>query len=419
MIPFNRDNWCLLHGDSHAKLKELPDESVHVCVTSPPYFLLREYLNQDDPSKALEIGQEQTPEEFIQALVKVFSEVKRVLHPTGTLWINLAGSFIASKGRKTSSEYINTPARLAEALRKEGWLLRSEMIWAKINPLPESTFGWQWERCKVKLDKAKREGKTAWVNCPGCDKCKANDGFVLRKGAWRPTRAHEMIYLFAKSDRYYCDGNAVKQPARDSTVMRDRYTRILYNEDEQYAVQHDHETDSGGQANLKTWQIFQVEGTPLDHYASFPSGIPSLAIQAGTSEKGVCSKCGKPWSRVVERESHGDTRAGLRDKDAFPGKHLWRSTRDTDEPFVGVKTLGWKPSCNCVDSLPTESVVLDPFCGTGTSGVVALSLGRKFVGVELSEEYVEISKQCLESRGSVRKARPTPQTEPIEGFFED
>lgn len=151
-------NYQIILGDCLDSMRSLPDQSVNCCVTSPPYFGLRDYGVDG------QIGLEETPEQFIQKLVEVFREVRRVLRDDGTLWLNIGDSY--GKGK----QLLGIPWRLAFALQADGWVLRQEIIWHKPNPMPES----------VK------------------DRC---------------TKAHEQIFLLSKSPRYYFDSEAMKEPA--------------------------------------------------------------------------------------------------------------------------------------------------------------------------------------------------------------
>lgn len=184
----------ILIGDVRDRLKQLPDESVHCCVTSPPYFGLRDY------GVAGQIGLEKTPDEYIAELVGVFREVRRVLRKDGTLWLNLGDSYAANRTYQVSQSKHQThdygtsnairvpegmkpkdllmiPCRVALALQADGWWLRSDIIWHKPNPMPESVTD-------------------------------------------RPTSAHEHIFLMAKSERYYFDADAVAEPCSPNTHAR-------------------------------------------------------------------------------------------------------------------------------------------------------------------------------------------------------
>ena len=148
----------ILQGDCIETLKQLEEQSVNTCITSPPYWGLRDYGETD------QLGLEDTPEEFVENLVKVFREVKRVLRDDGTVWLNLGDSYMLNK------QLGGIPWRVALALQQDGWYLRQDIIWHKPNPMPES----------VK------------------DRC---------------TKAHEYIFLLSKSPKYYFDNEAIKEDA--------------------------------------------------------------------------------------------------------------------------------------------------------------------------------------------------------------
>ncbi|MBY5943111.1 site-specific DNA-methyltransferase [Halomonas sp. DP5N14-9] len=155
----------ILHGDCMETLRTLPEQSVHCCVTSPPYFGLRDYGRDG------QLGMEKTPEEFVDALVRVFREVRRVLRDDGTVWLNLGDSYGAGK------QLHGMPWRVAFALQSDGWYLRQDIIWSKPNPMPESVR----------------------------DRC---------------TKAHEYVFLLSKGPRYYYDHESVKEPAAESSLAR-------------------------------------------------------------------------------------------------------------------------------------------------------------------------------------------------------
>jgi DNA modification methylase len=274
----------LIQGGCLEVLPTLPADHFHCAVTSPPYFALRSYLPADHPLKAREIGSEPTPEEFIATMVRVFREVRRVLHPSGLLFLNLGDCYgssgkesetgfvglhtwrgdgqrrtagpktSGSKGRAPSGgvpgQLLNMSHRVAEALRADGWIWRQTIVWAKKSPMPESVRGWRWERCRVKVEgervpgtfrdgspyvnhaadgednatALRGDGSTAqWSPCPGCPKCEPHGGYVLRKGKGRCTTAHEFIFVMSKSPVYFWDSAAfVEQGTPESTA---RYAR--------------------------------------------------------------------------------------------------------------------------------------------------------------------------------------------------
>ena len=156
----------ILHGDCLDQLKTLDDQSIHTCITSPPYWGLRDYGNDD------QLGLESSPDEYINNMVVVFREVKRVLRDDGTLWLNLGDTY--GRGVKTNlpkKNLLGMPWRVALALQADGWILRQDIIWHKPNPMPESVR----------------------------DRC---------------TKAHEYIFLMAKQQKYYFDNDAIKEDAK-------------------------------------------------------------------------------------------------------------------------------------------------------------------------------------------------------------
>jgi len=243
---YNSGGVSIYHGDVLDVLRQLPDGIVQTCVTSPPYWGLRTYGVEG------QLGLEPTPEEYVAKMVSIFREVRRVLRDDGTLWLNLGDSFWnggsekrdgghgfvdggkvkleANRGAllqaKATTSYglkpkdlCGIPWRVALALQKDGWYLRSDIIWSKPSPMPESCTD-------------------------------------------RPTKAHEYIFLLSKKARYYYDGDAIREPCAESTRERDRYSRITNTaDDEPYAVAHDHESDSADGTRNK-WTVWTVAAQP-------------------------------------------------------------------------------------------------------------------------------------------------------------
>ena len=308
----------LLLGDCRVRLTELPAESVHMIVTSPPYFGLRSYGIGTENG---EIGLEATPDAYVAELVAVFRECRRVLRRDGTCWVNLGDAF-------ASKQLLGIPWRVAFALQADGWWLRSEIIWRKENPMPESVVD-------------------------------------------RPAKSHEQIFLFAKSARYYYDATAVAE-----------------------------EVLPGSTRNLR--DVWSVATQPFagSHFAVFPADLIEPCIKAGTSERGCCAKCGAPWVREVERT--------LMVLDRSERTHELGRTRSSGTMVSppSSKTLGWSPSCSCdaaatgprvkpEDDPVVPAVVLDPFFGAGTTGLVADRLGRDCIGIDLSAEYAAMAEHRL------------------------
>lgn len=189
-----------------------------------------------------QLGLEPTPDLYIAHLVEVFRELKRVLRDDGVAWLNIGDSYW------DEGNLLLIPFRLALALQADGWIVRSDVIWAKGasfgpyvgNVMPEPCNGWRWERHKIKVSGNRSEedmyegsgrgdwnatpvGNKPWndyVDCPGCEVCTPNDGLVLKKQAWRPTKTHEYVFLLAKTGSYYCDKDAIAEPLSRSSMER-------------------------------------------------------------------------------------------------------------------------------------------------------------------------------------------------------
>jgi DNA modification methylase len=415
------DNGPVQLYQADARSIPLPGQSVHCVVTSPPYFGLRVYKDNDDRG----IGLESTVEDYIGNLVDVFREVRRVLRDDGVAWLNLGDSYsgggphhgdnnIGKSGTNhgsitgidrggVSGNRLGIPERVVLALQADGWIWRDTIIWAKKSAMPESLAGWRWERCRMKVDTSKRgaeawgehtgqgdhvngqvDGSAQWTDCPGCPKCAGNDGLVLRKGSWRTTSSHEYIYMLTKGMGYFSDGEAVKTAAAVS-IERMNYGFNTNDRPGKQDVHVDKMGDrwltNGGANRRSVWNDISPEPYGGSHFATFPSDLPRICIQASTSERGVCSECGSQWARVVDRQ---DT-TGRTSENGMGNGELGGSERFGD---AHEKTLGWRPTCNH-NAPAIPATVLDPFSGTGTTCRAAQKLGRRAVGVDISESYLE------------------------------
>jgi len=218
-----------------------------------------------------ELGHEPTIGLFVEHMVLICHEIRRVLRPDGVFWLNIgdthagggrgagmkdgdwnkkqesnAGSLSVGKfpmqGGLKAADLCGIPWRLALALQDDGWWLRMDCIWHKRNPMPESVNGWRWQRHRVKVGSVAGgckqmthtgsysvvDGGTAlpiWTDCPGCPKCERHGGFVMRRGAWRPTKGHEYVFMLTRSERYFCDAEAVRVPL---VTKEKRTQRIIY-----------------------------------------------------------------------------------------------------------------------------------------------------------------------------------------------
>jgi DNA modification methylase len=259
----------ILTGDCRQMLKTLPAESVHCVVTSPPYFGLRDYGVDG------QIGLEPDPSTYVSTLVEVFQEVRRVLYPSGTVWLNLGDSYAGGGGHcptAPSSAYsksgkygsalksggikpqgfikpkdlLGIPWRVAFALQADGWWLRSDIIWAKPNPMPESVTD-------------------------------------------RPTSAHEHVFLMAKSERYFFDAEAVAEPARFEVIARGMLGAVgtsMRQDAPQVAVSHSRAAD-GATRNIRNVWTIATQPFSEAHFATFPPALVEPCIKAGCPEGGT------------------------------------------------------------------------------------------------------------------------------------
>jgi DNA modification methylase len=381
----------IINADVIDGLRSLPEKSVHCVVTSPPYWGLRDYGIEG------QIGLEPTPEEYLEKMVKVFREVKRVLRDDGTLWLNIGDSYANAqpRGRMEDQGDLSTGDhgelipkrdwscwnlkqkdlvgmcwRVAFALQSEGWYLRSDIIWAKPNPMPESVTD-------------------------------------------RPTRSHEYIFLFAKSARYFYDADAVREEQTGNAHSRG------------YSVSPKHGEEGSNIRNKASWQnttrevivpggrnrrdvwTITTQPTPEAHFATFPESLVEPCIKAGTSERGCCSVCGAPWVRVVEKgepldewkkasgaDSNGEYR-GQAQKDYLSAKaQIAADVKRRILEGMRERISQWQPPCTCNAEI-VPCVVLDPFGGSGTVAKVARDLNRDAILIELNPAYVEIARRKL------------------------
>lgn len=385
--------------DALRLLGNMPSQSVNCVVTSPPYFGLRNY--QVDG----QIGLEETPQAYVAKLVELFREVRRVLRDDGTVWLNLGDSYVGGGGyspdapsnqnggslssrrvgegggRTTSAirlveglpskNLLGIPWRVAFGLQDDGWILRSDIIWAKPSCMPESVTD-------------------------------------------RPTKAHEYIFLFAKSQRYFYDADAIREPLE--TPMHNPG-----NKDKRFNKQGTNSWDVDrmdevwgnplGRNKRSVWEI-ATEPNAFAHFATFPTKLIEPMILAGCPDK-VCSKCGAAWVREVERETVNIRPGNVSGKDAtaphFIEKGSGGNTNLRYRPETTRQTIGFKPTCTCnADTRP--GVVYDPFMGSGTTALVARRHGRNYIGSELNPEYVQIARERLrlpfEDRHVVKPDKP-------------
>jgi DNA modification methylase len=362
----------------------LSDQSVQCVITSPPYWGLRDYGHSD------QIGLESTPALYVASIVAVMREVWRVLKDDGVLWLNLGDSYASGEiGRhdaKTDRAYgkrdngqrqqskidtglkpkdlVGIPWRVAFALQEDGWYLRSDIIWHKPNPMPESVTD-------------------------------------------RPTKAHEYVFLLTKQARYYYDAEAIKESSGDTNSCRlaGNATNTNYSKKKEYrGLSGLPDNDQYTTRNRRS--VWTVATSPYSgaHFATFPPALVEPMVLAGTSARGECPVCGKAWVRVVEKDTDqpegygnmGENGSKWLEEDKQSSGHriqknmnaLRAAGRDHDNPFPKSTTTGWRPQCDCPPHDPVPQIVLDPFAGSGTVGQVCRESGRSFVGFDLSLKYL-------------------------------
>jgi len=422
----------ILTGDCRELLKTLPEGSIHTCITSPPYWGLRDYGtakweggdpncdhstvrtrgddikpgglqgtskgSRPDTRKVcgfcgatrvdLQIGQEATPQEFVDNMVQVFREVRRVLRDDGTLWLNLGDSYISGStgslsskpskmegGRATQVEGAKRPSKLgmpglktkdlvgipwrtALALQADGWYLRSDIIWHKPNPMPESVTD-------------------------------------------RPSKAHEYFFLLTKTPEYFYDYKAIVEPWKENPNDIKRAIEKHPGYDGKHtkgysgAVRGQPVGDPEGGRNKRTIWTVPTHAFSGAHFATFPPDLIEPCIKAGSSEKGCCPKCGAPWHRVIEKSDQPDPsyRGSSFDKGKTGERDGGERTQEGERMLKVSK--GWKPSCECGLTEVVPCTVLDPFGGAGTTGLVADRHGRNAILCELNPEYIKLGAERI------------------------
>lgn len=417
-LHHERPGVALWQGDAVDVAAHLAPGSVQTIVTSPPYFGLRDY------GVPGELGSETDPLEYIANLVVLLGELRTVLADDGVLWLNLGdtyapnwsskrpacgGGFKADASRERVTRYpgfkpktlMGIPWRVAIALVDDGWVLRSDVIWAKPNPMPESVRD-------------------------------------------RPTRSHEHIFMLTKSPRYYYNAAAVAEPA----VEAGRYVKP-YGEGTKHATQSDEQRDrtqryapSGGVlvgATRNRRDVWTVGTQPFPgaHFATYPprliepcilsSSRPAgkrcdcdevIATPTGSGERepGPSMQVGRgglsrprgadEGVRVITRREQRGHAAQLKASphraniEAMAGPafaHYIRTDRSGARPLppallADLEARGWlEPVAPCDHPEEPADLVLDPFSGSGTTGMVALEHGRRYVGIDLSTEYLDLS----------------------------
>jgi DNA modification methylase len=443
----------MMVGDAETRLRDLGDRSVNAIICSPPYFGLRNY------SEIEQIGHEDTPRAYVERLVAVFREARRVLRDDGSCWIVIGDCYMPenrgenAKSREVSGfhplqannphsdlqtvktkqvamtqmgikrkDLIGIPWMLAFALRDDGWYLREEIIWRKGSCMPESVT----------------------------DRC---------------TRQHETVFHLTKSQIYYHDWFAIAEPIELSSI--DRLAQDVVNQEGSVRANGGAKTNGplravGGEGGLRNARsVWTINPEPFDsqmcttcgtyyrgadykrlvkddkgrrtcacgtndrwlsHFAVYPSRLVSRIIRCSTPDGGCCPHCDTPLKRVIEKgepdaawqkASGADTAGGYagtsRDGAAEGGAQDASATKARILAGMTTKrTVGWRRTCNCPAGEAVPAVVLDPFSGAGTTGMSAVRLGRHAILIDLKQEYHEMAgcrlqdplAKCLDGDGT-------------------
>lgn len=462
----------IFQGDVLEQLDLLPSDHFDCVVTSPPYWGLRDYgtaawaggdpacdhlgepfrtsmgvnvntgtgqdvknLTKRQPFKLVcgkcgarrqdfQLGLEPTLGEHIEAMVRVFREVRRVLKPQGTLWLNYGDTYATSVNGRSAADTKATgnddrtfrdkpfstvgpvydpkggskgggyrgankgnalppsgrvcsggvlkpkdlcgvPWRLALALQEDGWWLRQDIIWHKPNPMPESIS----------------------------DRC---------------TKAHEYMFLLAKSERYYFDAEAIKEPG-----VTPAGTKGAKGSAERAAVPGvnarppEYKVYDGMRNRRSVWTV-ATKPFKEAHFATFPPALIEPCIRASTSERGNCPICGKGWVRIVKKRTEfcGGSGAAGRTAEEVNASGKWAGQQYGTNlklgPVNSTETAGWRPTCKCELATPVPARVLDPFGGSGTTAVVSEQLGRDCALIELNGDYVEMARRRIDTALAAR-----------------
>lgn len=317
----------LLMGDAEQVLKNCPDNTFHTVATSPPYWAQRDYKVEG------QLGQEPTPEKYVEAMVALCREIRRVLRDDGTFWLNIGDGYCKKdipQSHLKHKDMVGIPWMLAFAMRKDGWYLRNDIIWQKTNPMPDS----------------------------------ATD---------RLSKSHEHLFLFSKSEKYFFDMHPIKEPQEEISIRRafskNKVEKRKDFGDNNYAISGASQNKTyekmrgkiaAGEKMLRNkrdvWVLPTADNRDFKHFAIYPELLVKPCILAGSSSYGCCPKCKAPWVRKKDPEK-------------------------------------WQSSCQCKIKEVEECIVLDPFNGSGTTGRVCMDLNRKYVGIDISEEYINAARQ--------------------------
>lgn len=343
----------ILLGDAATRLRTLPSASVDCVMTSPPYYMLRDYGADG------QIGLESSVDAWVDNLCSVFRELARVLKPAGSAWVCLGDSFSRHSRYGTPAKgLLCAPERVLLALAADGWIVRNKVIWAKPNPLPSSVTD-------------------------------------------RLSLTYEVVYLLVRSPRYFFDLDAIRKAHRSHSGRKagapvaaaPAWAGPLAGK--QDGLRRARATGQPGHELGKNpgdvWTI-STRGFRGPHFATFPPDIVRPVLLA-TCPEAICSRCGVPWKRKVTAQR---IPVGPASNAAKPTDHHVMRFKDR---WHTVREIGELIPCAC--GAPTvRGTVMDPFMGAGTVGLVAEQLGRDWLGIEINPDYRLLALNRIESARS-------------------
>ncbi|KKL51107.1 hypothetical protein LCGC14_2298780, partial [marine sediment metagenome] len=354
-------------------------------------------------------GLEPNLQSYIDHTVEWCREVWRVLRDDGTFWLNLGDSYAGSgngaanypgdypkqnsntgslsiKGRAGEvpiglkpKDLMGVPWRVALALQADGWYLRSDIIWHKTNPMPESVTD-------------------------------------------RPTKSHEYLFLLTKSKKYFYDMDAIREVATPDTSIRDRDNTKLNNTPGRSKM-GGLVTNHYSSRNRRT--VWTIATAPYSgaHFATYPPALVEPCIKVGTSAHGVCPECGNPWKRISEVWYEPQNKKGYRTKTPrVKGREAGHDAGGVTPQemkhgtaYRKSKTIGWEATCEHKLE-PIPATVIDPYFGSGTTLLVARKLGRNGIGLDISADYIDLAKERLSIKALEQWEQGKPGETDLEGL---
>jgi DNA modification methylase len=402
-------------------LAKLPSDSIDCIITSPPYWGLRDYKVEG------QIGLEEHPQLYIDKIVSVFEEVKRVLKPTGTVFLNLGDCYYSHRDwtysdMKNKLEYAEgqkfnpkiksnwlqpkqrmlIPHRIAIAMQDKGWVLRNDLVWRKLSHMPSSvkdrlSNSFEYIFFFVKhpknyffdLEAIRVPHKTVSL-----EKGKNSSNFFREES--KKTKMANLGFCRENHDMHY-DGSGYNPSGKNPSDFFEEDLKDAFKGTPPSNWQRMGENESGkNPSNFfsdEPTDIFESSSEPFfeAHFACFPKSLPRFCLKAGCPRE-ICKKCGKPKKRIEKTTKENIVICNARGELRPPSGediHLTKSMGYKEKYNAKHETLGWQPTCSCGKEFEA-SIVLDPFVGSGTTLQVAQEMGLRGIGIELNEKYLPL-----------------------------